>query len=183
MNKVKLANRKAYPALLALAVFENKTDDIIVFLDADMLVLSDFSDIFDEVDDNGNGLLEFKEFKALTDRLPHELSSEAVMDLFDRAIALSSDQLGEDMDAVTKEAFLGVCSESKLVPMEDFAFVTPQELAKASGGGEGGKSVQQPSHASHERAAVICSATAQESKSSAEPTLCLLHMLHWLLRG
>lgn len=51
MNKVKLANRKAYPALLALAVFENKTDDIIVFLDADMLVLSDFSDIFDELDD------------------------------------------------------------------------------------------------------------------------------------
>jgi hypothetical protein len=97
--------------------------------------------VFDETDDNGNGLMEFREFQALVTSVNPSADQEggmhgqfklgigvthpirlvavgyshrhtpymaAMMDLFDRALGMSSDQMGEEMDAVTKEAFIEV---------------------------------------------------------------------------
>ncbi|KAL1529506.1 hypothetical protein AB1Y20_000452 [Prymnesium parvum] len=90
--------------------------------------------LFEETDDNKNGTLEFKEFKALTDRLMNKNSDQltpvSVMDLFDEAITVSSEKEGEEMDAVTKEAFVEVFARSNLISMEPFAFADAQELAR-----------------------------------------------------
>ncbi len=49
---VKLKNIKAYPALLALNTFDDNSSDIVLFLDADMLVIRDFSNIFEKLSDD-----------------------------------------------------------------------------------------------------------------------------------
>ena len=51
MSKIKIPNIKAYPALLSLSLFSNTEDDIIIYLDSDMLILKDFSDILKDLDD------------------------------------------------------------------------------------------------------------------------------------
>uniref|UniRef100_A0A7S3ASZ5 cGMP-dependent protein kinase n=1 Tax=Haptolina ericina TaxID=156174 RepID=A0A7S3ASZ5_9EUKA len=54
------------------------------------------------------------------------------MDLFDRALGMSSDQMGEEMDAVTKEAFIEVALDANLIPRDEFAFVSPIEIGKVT---------------------------------------------------
>lgn len=66
MKNIKLHNYKAHPALLCLELFRQKPEgDIVLFLDADMLILSDFSHIFNELTDNhihGSTLNRFFQF-------------------------------------------------------------------------------------------------------------------------
>ena len=53
LSHIQLYNYKAHPALLSLELFRQEPEgDIVLFLDADMLILSDFSHVFNELTDN-----------------------------------------------------------------------------------------------------------------------------------
>ena len=51
--------------------------------------------LFDETDDNGNGLLDFNEFRTLVEATNPDVSMADVMDLYDHCIQLSSEENGE----------------------------------------------------------------------------------------
>ena len=76
---------------------------------------------------NGNGLVDFHEFKELMAKHDPEMAESDYLDIFEHAIHASADQLGEDTDEITIEAFVASVSELGLVPSAD-TFVDPRRL-------------------------------------------------------
>lgn len=86
--------------------------------------------MFEEVDENGDGTLEFGEFLELANHAQPGFPSDALLDMFDAAIQLSSEERHEEMDAVTREAFATIAAKFNLVSIGKFDFVDPHAPKK-----------------------------------------------------
>lgn len=84
--------------------------------------------LFEETDEDGSGFLEFGEFRQLAMKARPELSREALLDMFDTAISMASEEMGEEMDAITREAFVTTATREGLVSLGTFAFRDPSEV-------------------------------------------------------
>jgi len=102
--------------------------------------------LFDETDDNNNNILDFGEFQTLITHNPHtrELGFDRLLDIYDVAISNASDETGEEMDSITREAFMTVGAEYDLLPRDPHSFASiaalkQQDSARAvpKGGGSG----------------------------------------------
>ena len=83
---------------------------------------------FEEIDENGNGTLEYGEFRVLAARASPRIEQDEVLTMFDQGIRLSSEVTGEEMDAITREAFVEIAVEFGLVTFSEPDFRSPSEL-------------------------------------------------------
>jgi hypothetical protein len=75
-------------------------------------------------------MLDYNEFHGLVTRRSPGIEDEVVMNMFDNGIQLASEQVGEEIDSITLEAFISVATEQDLVSLAESAYVHPSELVK-----------------------------------------------------
>lgn len=85
--------------------------------------------LFEARDLNGHGTLEFGEFRQVAEHARKGISQDVLLNMFDSAIELASVQNGEEMDSVTREAFIQVASQEGLVSLGNEDFVQATQLA------------------------------------------------------
>eukprot|EP00966_Prymnesium_polylepis_P125907 2911427-Prymnesium_polylepis.1 len=89
------------------------------------------NEMVDDLDRNGDGLLDFGEFRQLLERDANQsgsLNVDMMVNMFDNAIQLSSEERDEEMSAMTRQAFITTAMQNGLLMKVDSTFVDPATL-------------------------------------------------------
>jgi CRP-like cAMP-binding protein len=97
--------------------------------------------MFEEADDNGNGLMEFCELRDLNEKEGSRIGLDVITTVFDEAVRNSSLETGVEMDSITLRAFVKMCMDHSLFQIESGSqrtFLDPKDITFGADLGAGG---------------------------------------------
>ena len=87
-------------------------------------------DVFKKADGDNDGMIHLAEFQKVVEEHSPETNLDDVMEMYDQAIEYSSEQVGEETDEVTADAFVLVMEEFNVIPPAEGSFIEVCKIAR-----------------------------------------------------
>jgi CRP-like cAMP-binding protein/serine/threonine protein kinase len=96
----------------------------------DLAYTAELIAVFKDADTDKDGMILMSDFKDLIESKSPETDIDRIMEMYDQAIEYTSEQLDEESDQITEDAFVLVMEEVGLLPQPDGAFMNVSSLVK-----------------------------------------------------